>query len=208
VLNRIINDGRSTIYLWKITEHVNDLGDLLMPYKSLALDGIEENLSNKLWHHTHFLSTRILMFKYAGLKTPVFKNEFGKPVHSSVHISITHSNEYAAIIVSDRNEVAIDLEKIDQRILRVGHKFINEKEMFFKEGESVMFTTLIWSAKETLYKLYSENRVIFKDELLIHPFEFSSPGKFRGDIIKAPRLFNAEIRYILLDQYILTWCSQ
>ena len=170
--------------------------------------GIDENLQIKLLHHTHFLSTRILLFNYAHLNSPILKNEYGKPFHIQKHISITHSNNYAAVIVSDNKSVAIDLERIDNRILRVGHKFLSDHEMFFPEDQNVIYTTLIWSAKETLYKLYSENEVIFKEELLIHPFNYSTAGTFIGDILKPPHLLNIEIQYFTFDNYVLTWCKQ
>ncbi len=208
MLYRIINTPKATIYLWHITENATELGLLLAPFKDLALHGIEQHTGQKLWHNTHFLSTRILVFKYAALGSPILKNEFGKPFLFENNISITHSNDFTAIIVSHDSRVAIDLEKIDTRILRVAHKFINEKEIFFDNQENTTYNTLIWSAKETMYKLYSANEVIFKEELLIHPFTYTKSGKFIGDILKNPSILNIELFYFTFENYVLTWCEQ
>lgn len=208
MIDRIINAEGITIYVWHITETAAELASLLSQHKDLVLEGVEENLKLKLWHHTHFLSTRILLFNYAGLCSPILKNEYGKPCNTEKQVSITHSNNYSAIIVSDKTHVAIDLERIDERIMRVQHKFVHDNEKFFPESQSVMYTTLIWSAKETLYKFYSANEVVFKEELLIHPFDFEGKGTFRGDIMKTPAILGIDIQYLTFHDYVLTWCKQ
>ncbi len=208
MIYRIINHKDISIYIWHIVETAAELSSLLSINKELALAGIDENLKLKLWHNTHFLSTRILLFNYAGLQTPLLKNEYGKPSNSQKQVSISHSNNYAAIIVSDKVHAAIDLERIDDRILRVQHKFIHEEEKFFPETSNVIYTTLIWSAKETLYKFYSANEVIFKDELRVHPFNFEDKGKFKADILKSAGILSIDIQYFIFDNYVLTWCKQ
>jgi hypothetical protein len=207
MLGRIINGDDFTIYTWHITETAEELAGKLMPFKDIALLGTGEKLGHQLWHNTHFLSTRILLYNYAGLHSPVLKNEFGKPFNSEKKISISHSNNYAAIIVSETRQPAIDLEKIDKRILRVQHKFIHADEQFFTLDENVIYTTLIWSSKETLYKFYSANEVIFKEELRIHPFQFREQGFIKADILKEPKTLGINIQYITFDNYVLTWCQ-
>ncbi|MCX6188961.1 MAG: 4'-phosphopantetheinyl transferase superfamily protein [Bacteroidetes bacterium] len=208
MLHRIINTKESTIYVWHITETAAELATLLTPFKHLALKDMDHTMALKLWHNTHFLSTRILMFRYAGLTSAILKNEYGQPTSFEKKISITHSNHYTAIIVSKNFSVAIDLEKIDNRILRVAHKFVHEREMFFQEAENAIYTTLIWSAKETLYKLFSANEVIFKEELRIQPFEYDREGCFIGDIFKHPKILGVKIHYLTFENYVLTFCEQ
>jgi 4'-phosphopantetheinyl transferase len=207
VIHRVINSTNATIYTWHITEPVAELARILEPYQAMALESVPESLKPRLWHNSHFLSTRILLFKYAGLNSPVLKNSSGKPFNEHLHVSISHSHDYAAVIVSENAPVAIDLEKKDPRILRVAHKFIHEVEKFFPETEAVLYTTHIWSAKETLYKLYSANEVIFKEELRVHPFTAGDLGNFRGDITKPPALLDVDLQYFSFDNYVLTWCS-
>lgn len=206
MLARIINTTDSTLFLWHITESASELATLLAPYNNLALEGVEPELRMKMLHNTQFLSTRILLFAYAGLKFPIIKNQYGEPLSDGVHVSISHSHDYAAIIISKTKRVAIDLEKRDERINRVAHKFIHEIEQFFKEEERTIYYTLIWSAKETLYKLYTANEVIFKDELRIHPFSYSDQGEINGEVLKAPKILDVRICYISFDNYVLTWC--
>jgi len=206
LLERIINTLDSTIFLWHITESASELAALLLPYNDLALEGVEPELHKKMLHNTQFLSTRILLFRYAGLKFPIIKNQYGEPLSNGVHVSISHSHDYAAIIISKTKRVAIDLEKKDERIIRVAHKFIHKVEEFFSEEERTKYYTLIWSAKETLYKLYTANEVIFKDELRIHPFSYSDKGEIRGEVLKTPQILGVRLFYISFDNYVLTWC--
>jgi 4'-phosphopantetheinyl transferase len=204
-LFKVIESSQAKLFVWHITETKEELLHLMQPRLELALEGYNDEQRNHLSHNSHFLSTRILLFLYAGLTSPVLKNLYGKPETKAKYISITHSNDYAAVIASDSMQVAIDLEKIDSRILRVAHKFMHDDENFFSRDEEVICTTLIWSAKETLYKLYSERQVFFKEELRVHPFIINKEGEFSGAVLKGKPLLNLNIHYQTFDQYVLTW---
>jgi 4'-phosphopantetheinyl transferase len=206
-LFKTIDTSESVLYIWHITETALELASLLEPKMELALEGTAEYLKPKLAHNTHFLGTRVLLYITAGLNSPVIKNEFGKPSLEGHFISITHSHDYAGIMVSKTQHVALDIEKVDERILKVAHKFQHEDEKFFEAGEEVMSTTLIWCAKETLYKRYEAREVLFKEELRIHPFHFKGSGIFRGDILKGTPLADNEIHYLAFDNYVLTWLN-
>jgi 4'-phosphopantetheinyl transferase len=199
-----IKNGDVELFVWQIKETKEELLQLLEPCHELAFHGYSDEERGHLSHNSHFLSTRILLFIEAGLKFPVIKNKYGKPEAKDRLLSITHSHDFAGVILSSTAHVAIDLEKIDPRILKVAHKFMHEEEKFFKHEDEVIYTTLIWSAKETLYKLYSEREVLFKEELRIHAFEFSGKGSFTGDILKSLPRRNIQIHYEVFENYVLT----
>ena len=50
-------------------------------------------------------------------------------------ISITHSFDYAAIIVSDK-PVGIDIEKVRSKITRIVKKFIGFESVYFKSQKT------------------------------------------------------------------------
>ena len=81
--------------------------DLLLQEHSLTrLNGMKSEL-----HQKGFLSVRKLL-KHAGYQDlNLSYNEFGKPfLDDEKHISITHSFNFAAILISDK-EAGIDIEK-------------------------------------------------------------------------------------------------
>ena len=161
----------------------------------------------------HWLASRALVnYIFPNKKTEISKDLFNKPSlkidDEDFHISITHSFQFAAIIVSKNKTIAIDIEKLDERIQRVKHKFMRDDEMQFvtKEHETEMLVT-IWSAKETLYKYYGKKELDFKENLKIEPFIFSSKFELSGLIQKEnlnqKLIINAEV----IDGYILTYIS-
>lgn len=123
----------------------------------------------------------------------------------SYHLSITHSFELAAVMFSKFRMVALDLEKIDSRVGRVSHKFLNaaEDEML-KEATDVVYTqTLIWSAKETLYKFYGVKELDFRQHMTI----FTNKPQLRGCLHKSTPLFY-DMFTTLIDNYVLTYMSE
>jgi 4'-phosphopantetheinyl transferase len=87
------------------------------------------------------------------------------------HFSISHCGSYAGVIVSKTNRVGIDIEMVSPRIYNIVHKFVNDKEkIFLEEWEPLeqmhlQLTTVLWSAKEALFKWYGLGQVDFKEHL-------------------------------------------
>lgn len=107
------------------------------------------------------------------------------------HFSISHCGDYAAAIVSKDERVGIDIEIPSEKILRIAHKFVNEEESLMLEiGGSMLEVkkvneqqtpktkqistqqinqlTLLWCAKETMFKWYALGNVDFKAMLHVN----------------------------------------
>jgi 4'-phosphopantetheinyl transferase EntD len=124
-------------------------------------------------------------------------------------ISITHAAHMAGIYLSKNKNVGIDLELVDTRILRVSQKFLNDAEQNFAGlTNQIAEMTLIWSAKETLYKLYSKKELDFKKHLNIGPFKLDQTEKyFWGVIVKDDFSKKQKIHFKFYDQIVLTYTS-
>jgi 4'-phosphopantetheinyl transferase EntD len=123
------------------------------------------------------------------------------------HFSISHCGAYAAAIVSKTYRVGVDIELVTPRITRVAEKFLNEGEMnLFNEDYSVFLEqwglrgrveqellTLIWSAKEALFKWYGRGELDFKRHM-----QLTGNIRNEGDMIKLPFAFEKD-EIILLD---------
>jgi 4'-phosphopantetheinyl transferase EntD len=117
------------------------------------------------------------------------------------HFSISHCGNYAAAVVSQSSRVGVDIEQISPRIERVGHKFLDDDEAHFFNDDYARFLeqwglrgrvfqeflTLIWSAKEAVFKWYGKGELDFRRHM-----------KLEGNIvldedwIGLPFLFNKE----------------
>lgn len=120
------------------------------------------------------------------------------------YISISHTQNYAAITLGSSAETGIDIEKISSRILKVKDKFISKEEFTFI-NPSKDFTeqlTLIWSAKEALYKSFRTGNLDFKTNLLIKPFILKQKDELTGWIIKDKIRKKYKLEYEFFNDHI------
>lgn len=158
----------TTVYIWKITESEAWLRTGL----SLRDTSVKRlfTMSSEL-HRRGFLSIRHLLRVASYTDQNLFYNDLGKPhLDDGRYISITHSYEFTAIIISD-NPVGIDIEKQRDKIMRIAPKFIGFEELYIKELKApVKELTVIWGAKESMYKLYGHKGLGFKAHCMVAPF--------------------------------------
>lgn len=200
-LNKQVGED-TVLAIWKITEPKDELLKLIDD-KFYEAEFKKENL--------HWLASRALINKLFQHKNiELIKDLFNKPSlkidGAEYHISITHSFQYAAIIVSKLQTVSIDMEKVDTRIERVKHKFMRDDELrFINDQHAVEMLVTIWSAKETLYKFYGKKELDFKGNLKIEHFNFSNLFELKGDVSKESFLQSFNIQVEFIDGYILTY---
>ncbi len=160
------------IYIWKVTESENELAKpiSLTDHCQQRFLGMKSEL-----HRRAFLSIRHL-FKEAGYQDKdVFYNDFGKPfLHDGKHISITHSKHFTAIIISEEMAVGIDIEMQRDKILRIAHKFtpLEEYRTLANAEAVIRKLTIVWGAKESLYKIYGEPGLSFLKNIDVKDFYF------------------------------------
>ena len=99
----------------------------------------------------------------ADTKKPFLENE-------KYHFSISHCGDYAAAIVSSRWRVGIDIELVTPKISRISHKFLSPFEhevvgSFSNLDELITAQTILWSAKESIFKWYSLGEVDFREHM-------------------------------------------
>lgn len=168
-------DQSTNVLIWKIEE----------PYEVLC-EGIEltQNCQNRVdnmkseMHRRGFMSVRHLLAVAGYTDHDLYYDEFGKPhLKDGKQISITHSYEFAGIVISDK-PVGIDIEKQREKIEKISHKFVNdfESDHIPKNGlEKIRALTIIWGAKESLYKLYAASGLSFEQHIYISPFDLEHP---------------------------------
>ncbi|MFD1315267.1 4'-phosphopantetheinyl transferase superfamily protein [Namhaeicola litoreus] len=158
------------VYVWKIEE---TLGELLLdtPLKDSSKNRMQ-NMRSQV-HQMGFLSVRHLL-KVAGYNDfDLYYNEHGKPfLQDGKYISITHSHNFSGIVVSD-HEVGIDIEKNRPKIVNIQDKFVNTEVDSLSDEDLVKQLTVVWGAKEAMYKMYPFGGMSFKQHIAIDPFLFA-----------------------------------
>ena len=114
-----------------------------------------------------FLSVRTLI-KYNDIDlNDLFYDSNGAPfLKNNLNISISHTNNYSAIALS-KNPVGIDIQDYREKILSIRDKFINEFEIELIDTHSVNDLTILWSIKESIYKIYKKQGLNFKKNIIV-----------------------------------------
>ena len=95
------------------------------------------------------------------------------------HISISHTEGWVAVIMSEKSKVAVDIEYISDRVCRVVSRFLRDDEPFTQGRE----LQLCWCAKEAAYKYYSEQNLMFR-EMCVAPFAIADAAQGPTDTLK------------------------
>lgn len=161
-----------TVYIWKVTEPEAELANeiILTPACTERLEGMKSEQ-----HRRAFLSIRHLLAEAGYVDHDLFYDANGKPhLKDGNRISITHSNDFTAIIVANHSdEVGIDIELQRDKILRIAHKFtqIEEYRTLANNEAIIRKLTIVWGAKEALYKIYNEKGLSFLQHINVVEFD-------------------------------------
>lgn len=169
----------TTVYIWKIQEDIHTLKStlkipegkttILTDHCQKRLDGMKSDL-----HQRGFMSIRHLLNIAGYTDFDLYYDTNGKPhLQDGKCISITHSFIFTAIIISD-TPVGIDIEMQRDKILRIAQKFTPIEEYYtLTSAEARMRKlTIVWGAKESLYKLYSQEGLSFLKHIDVTDFNF------------------------------------
>lgn len=174
-LYKTINFSPTTqILVWKITETFEELfGQVrLNDTNRIRLDGMKSEM-----HQRAFLSVRELLQEAGYSDLDLYYDEFGKPhLYDGKHISITHSHNFSAIIISDET-VGIDIELQRDKIIRIADKFADSEFEFLereKTADYIRKLTVIWGAKEAIFKIRNEKGISFNDHIKVNAFELGA----------------------------------
>ena len=193
----------SVVAVWKIDESEEELSKII-PFTSEMKSTLDRfrNASRRL----EWLASRALIYKITGCIPQVEYNESGQPYIPNLNknISITHTDGYAAIVVGNC-QTGIDIERPLERILRVSERFIHPNEKKYISSEkAIYYNTLIWCAKETLYKIIAQQGVIFNEELEVLPFSIENEGVLNTEI-SVGKDTTYQLFYIRCADYFLVW---
>ena len=181
-LYKSLTVNKSTkVLIWKIEESFNELNKnvLLSDKSQIRLDGMKSDL-----HQRGFLSVRHLLKEVGYSDADLVYDEFGKPhLKDGKHISITHSFTFSGIIISNTIAVGIDIEKQRDKILKIAHKFtpVEEYKTIANHDALISKLTIVWGAKESLYKIYGKKKLRFLENIYIEDFKFENE-KTTGEI--------------------------
>ena len=143
----------------------------------------------------------------------------GRPIlrDSDMEIGISHTKNYASIIISQHKRVAVDIEYISDRIFKIEDKIMRSDERDYSltlcnnlkisddtHINKAYILLLFWCTKETMYKYYSDEHLALHDIMIE---KITESNKYEGSII-CKNTLNGEaqtIFYKVNDNTVLTY---
>lgn len=202
-------DPQTSFALWKIDEQADELIAQLQlkDHEKLYLETLINGKRN-----LHWLSTRVLLRKMLNTSNYIDcrVDEHGKPYLANFphYISLSHSFEYAAVMISRDKPVGIDIELIKDKIERIAQKFMNAEELSFMDASHRTEHMYIgWCAKEAIYKLQGKKNVSFLDHIRLNRFDYQQEGSLSASLELGNSRKEFEVHYQKMDGYMIGYVA-
>jgi len=205
IFNKNIDFNKTRLVVWENTESndffINKLN--LTPKEQEVVNSYREHRQRE-WYCSRFL------IKSLTEKTgcTIVKDAYGKPIleNSSCHISLSHSQNRVAAIISDKS-VGIDIQKEEDKISRIHRKFVSEQEIEHLDQEHLdACYHVFWGAKESMYKAWGKKELEFKEHMHLYPFKyFRKDLELKGWVRKGEIEQDYNIYTDLIDNFYLVY---
>ena len=197
-------DDDTEFAIWKIEEEADEL------YSQLQLNEEEKAYYEQLKigkRNLHWLGTRVLLRKMLQTNEHIDckVDDHGKPylVNLPYHISLSHSFDYAAVMIS-KAPVGIDIEQIKEKVERIAHKFMRKEELAFINPENKIAELYVcWCVKEAVYKCYGQKEISFLHNIFLEPFNFEGHGFVKARLHKGDVCLDYEVGYLQFHDYMV-----
>ena len=193
------------LVVWKMVETKEELLQLFPDHLRSEADTYLMDIRSER-RSVEWLSTRVMLLNLLGREQIILNREDGSPylADEKAKISISHTKNYAAILLHETSAVGIDIETRSERVIKIAGKFISSDE-FIDPTQIIVHQLLHWSAKETLFKLMNTQGVDFKQHLHIHPFTPEMKGLITATETKTVQKESFRLHYEVHPDHVLTW---
>lgn len=181
---------------WEIEETLEALQDSGAEY------GIELQVPDYIEARKKQILVMRILHKIIAPGTRIKYETYGKPfLEPEGFISFSHSRNHV-VVYKSIHPCGIDLEQLNERVLRIRHKYLNETELRYLESESVDDLIRLWSAKEAMFKVYGKDGVYLRNNIFVDNLTSSSCSVILED--KDFRI-NRNIRFRIIEDMVLAW---
>lgn len=194
------------ISVWEVTESEDDLLRLV----SIPNDELEElYLTRSEARRKEKLAVRALLNTVFEEKVYLGHHDNGSPFiqNNSIHISITHTNRFVAIITHPTEDVGIDVECLERDFSAVEKKALSEDEREdLSDKHRNLQLAIYWCAKEAIYKRMSQHGVDFAKQMEVDKFNPKDEGEIDATFIdKDGEEEEFELEYEVFENHVLVW---
>ena len=190
----------SRLIIWEISETINQLKTkVLLSENSLKLLNQRKSEVQK----KQFLAIRNILSELSIDDRDMKYEESGRPyVTGGQNISLSHSDTFAAVILSD-NVVGIDIEIMHDRILKIKDKFL-ETELNYPEKLELATALIYWNIKESIFKAVPKEGLDFKKNILVLPLNMKK-NTTKSWFIDNDEIYSFETHFKISKKYTLAF---
>ncbi|MBI1267661.1 MAG: 4'-phosphopantetheinyl transferase superfamily protein [Cryomorphaceae bacterium] len=184
-----IEDGDLRLAFWQLTEDV----DVLVSSALFTDDDRKEYLLiNHEKRKREFVASRAALRIGLENASPVLYEPNGKPYLTSSALSLSHCLPIAGALTHPLH-AGFDIQIPDQKLHTIRHRFAHadELEAALKSSSELDYLTLLWSAKEAVFKVFGE-QLTFASDILIRPFQIND-SRLMADVLHAGRSYSIEL---------------
>lgn len=205
ILEQIELENGAKIALWNITETEDELLETL-ELNPFIIEEISLFSSGK--RRLEYLASRCALNHLAGAPKFISYLPSRRPyiADKSSQLSITHTGHYAAVITHTDREVGIDIERISDKVARVRGKFLSETELsHIDEKSEKTHLTILWAAKEALYKVLGIEIIDFIKDINIQPFQPYLDGEITAEVKIENTTTEYNLTYKVYPEFVMVW---
>lgn len=209
IIEKTLLSNGATIATWDITETTDSLLDTLH-LDPETIEEISHFTSEK--RRLEYLAVRCLLLTLSDGKMPRIKYlPSGMPylADHSQQIGISHTGHYATVITHPTTPVSVDIERIGDKVLRVKNKFLHAEELQNIDPRTEkIHLTILWAAKEALYKVMGVEVVDFINQIRIEPFQPYMNGSILAQEYVTEAKATYTLHYKVYPEYVIVWTNK
>lgn len=196
----------SRLLVWSIDETIDELCSNieLTEQSQQRMNSMKSDL-----HQRAFLSVRQLLLQLGYADVDLLYDVTGKPhLRDGKFISISHSHQLAVVLVSD-HAVGVDVELIREKVAKIGPKFCATELQFLAPDLTIDAErlTVIWGAKEAVFKIVNREGISFKDHVFVAPFDLNSAAT-SATLAFESQFRQFKIQYQFIANYALVYAFE
>lgn len=160
IFKKIRNNKGAVLIIWHIKEDDFFFKTQLPAHIFNHLSNIKSPLAR-----LQKFTTRLIINKITGFWQLDYDAK-GAPIIEKNYISISHCKNFVCVYYNSE-KIGVDIELTDKRILKIADRFLNKYEKNNFDKNNLHTLTLIWSAKEAVFKKYGGETTFFASSITI-----------------------------------------
>jgi len=204
-ITQTISVENGIIGLYQMTESFEELEILYFDtFQHLApISEFRNDRRKREW-----LAVRLLIAKLAGTDFTIQYSVEGKPIflHSEYkYISISHSEQYAAVYLHKSQNIGIDIESLNRKFLAIEKKYLSDIELQHVKAHETL-PAIYWCCKEAIFKFADKPGVDFREHIEIEYFDPMKTSTICATL-KLQSNRSITLQYLFIDHNVLVYTS-